>query len=373
MAGWRRNKKFDFPVTSLAGSSAPNFYRLAGDHRIFSGYRIKFIFSFLISLILEPFRGWERLRWKRRLSKVSIDSPPIFIIGFWRSGTTLLHNLMCQAPGAAYVTTFQTVFPHVVLSHSWWLKHLVNIFLPEKRPFDNVLMDMDFPQEEEIAMAHIQALSFYNFWYFPADFEYFSEHDLFFENADQRTLKKWKKEYLLLIKKAMVNTGGRQFISKSPPNLGRVGTLLEMFPDARFIFTYRNPYRAMESFYLFAREIFPGVQLQNIDMAKTREPFAKLFNSMIRKYEKDKHLIPAGHLIEIKFDDFILDKKVNLKKIYEDLSLPGWEEAEKAFDRFLPTIANHKKAKYEITGETVRLVNKYMKDLVIRWGYDVME
>ena len=357
-------------MTSLVGSSASNFYRLARTHKIHGKYRFKFYLSFIVTLILEPFRAWETIRWKKRISRVSIEKPPVFIIGFWRSGTTLLHNLLCQAPDAAYVSTFQTVFPHLTLSHRGWLQHIVNLFLPETRPFDNVKFDMDFPQEEEIAMAHIQEMSFYKFWYFPADFEVFNEHDLFFEGAEKSSLDRWKYEYRKLISKAILNSGGVRFISKNPSNLGRIDTLLELFPDARFIFTYRDPYKALESFYLFAREVYPGVQLQDVPKGEMRERYVHLFNNLIRKYESEKHLIPPGQLIEIRFEDFISDKLGNLRLIYDRLRLDGFDDARPAFEKYIEEIEGYRTSRYDIPPETISMVNEFMLDKLKDWGYD---
>ena len=79
---------------------------------------------------------YERLIYKKKLKTIRIEEPPVFIIGFWRSGTTLLHSLLCQDPQAGYVTTFQGVFPNLVLTQKKWMKAFTNRILPKKRPFD---------------------------------------------------------------------------------------------------------------------------------------------------------------------------------------------------------------------------------------------
>ena len=47
---------------------------------------------------------------RRRAEAVEIV-PPVFILGHWRSGTTLLHNLITRDPATAFPTTFECVFP----------------------------------------------------------------------------------------------------------------------------------------------------------------------------------------------------------------------------------------------------------------------
>jgi len=50
--------------------------------------------------------------------------------------------------------------------------------LPALRPFDNVRMDMDFPQEEEYGLVNIQPCSLYNFFQFPKDFDDIVAHEI---------------------------------------------------------------------------------------------------------------------------------------------------------------------------------------------------
>ena len=71
----------------------------------------------------------------------------------------------------------------------------------------------------------------------------------------EEKISRWKTEYVRMIRKAMLNTKGDRFISKSPSNMARISKILEIFPDARFIFIYRDPYKTVESFYRFFQEI----------------------------------------------------------------------------------------------------------------------
>ena len=52
----------------------------------------------------------------------------------------------------------------------------------------------------------------------------------------------WKKEYLQTIKYITFKSKGKQLVLKSPPNTERICLLLQMFPQAKFIYIYRNPY-----------------------------------------------------------------------------------------------------------------------------------
>jgi hypothetical protein len=371
MPGSGKKHGFSFPITALVGSSLPNFISLRKDYRIDWKYSSRYTLTIVLSAMLEPFRWLENLVFNHRVSKLRLKQPPVFIIGFWRSGTTMLHELLCQADDASYVTTFQTVFPHLVLSQSWWLKPLANNMMPSNRPFDNVDMGLDFPQEEEIAMASIQRLSFYNFLYFPGKYEHFYRRDLFFRNATEKEIGTWKREYLHLIKKALINIKGERFISKNPSNMARIPVLLEMFPDAKFIFIYRNPYQVVESFHGFLMSVIPAIQLQKQDEDLSHNLVAKLYSDMVHYYEDHKSMIPGENLVEIKYEDLVHEPIAAIRAIYNQFGIASIEKDLPQMSSYLQKSRELRKNHYEISAPTIALVNQYLMDILKKWNYEV--
>jgi hypothetical protein len=67
-------------------------------------------------------------------------TPPLFILGIWRSGTTHLHNLLARDGRFAYATTYQVFYPHTFLTTEKRNARLVGFFFPKKRPQDNVAL-----------------------------------------------------------------------------------------------------------------------------------------------------------------------------------------------------------------------------------------
>ena len=362
-------RKFSFLITVLAGASVSHLFHQLKNHSIDFKYTGRIAGTIIVCFILEPFRWWEELRWKRKIRKTVISKPPIFIIGFWRSGTTLLHNLLSQAPSSAYITTYQTVFPDLLLSHSWWFKPIIGKFWPTHRPFDNVKMGMDLPQEEEIALANLQEVSFYNFLYFPKDFERFYEKELFIKDLNPSKIERWKEKYRKMIKKSFINIKGDRFISKSPSNMARISLILEMFPDAKFIFIYREPYKTVESFYRFFQEVLPAVQVQDAKDNLSREKLTRVYADMMRQYQLEKHKIKPGNLIEIKFEEFRLDPVESIRKIYEQFDIPGYEQDHGHFARYRDDVAEFRQTSYDVTEETISDLNKLAEDLISKLGY----
>ena len=88
------------------------------------------------------------------------------------------------------------------------------------------------------------------------------------------------------------------------------------------------------------------------------------------QYEADKHLIPEGNLIEVKFEDFEADALGMTEKIYKTLSLPGWENARTAIEQYVGSKKGYKKNKYQYADRTRQLVEENWRDVIKQWGYE---
>ena len=364
-----RNNKFSYSVTTLVGSRLRNIFALRNNYSIGHRYRMKVYISILVAGIFEIFNLIECLLWQKRINTHKLKKPPVFIIGFWRSGTTLLHNLMCLHPEASYTTTFQTVFPNLMLTQSFWLKPFTNHFLPVNRPYDKVRMDMDFPQEEEFGMMNLQSSTIYKFFLFPLDFDRIIEQDLYTEKLPLAKLAIWKKKYASMIAKAEFNTGRSIYIGKNPCHITRIALLKQMYPDARFIFIHRDPYQVNESLYGFIHSIFPGVQLQKVPPDFTREKVVKLYKTIMNSYLHDRQLLPASDLIEIRMDEFIKDKTGCLREIYETFDLGDFDGVLPKIEKYLNSDNKKKNEPKVPSAETVKLVNLFASDIIEMLGY----
>ena len=311
----------------------------------------------------------EMLRYQKQIDRYRFSEPPVFIIGFWRSGTTLLHNLMCQDPTAAYTTTFQTVFPHITLTQSWWLKHLINFFLPAKRPFDQVSMDVDFPQEEEFGMMNLQFSTIYKFFLFPSEWDRIIGEELDTASLPHHRLEPWKKACREIMVKAALNTGGTRFIGKNPCNLARIGLLQQMFPEAKFIFIHRHPYFVIESLYRFILSIFPGTQLQDVPASFTREKILHLYRNMMHSYLAERARLDPGNLAEIRMDEFVNDKTGHLESIYKHFGLGGFDQALKRMNLYLERFPQPNREAYQPDPAVISMVNRDAGDLMEVFGY----
>ena len=359
--------------TPLPGSTFTNLLRLFAQNR----FRIsivgmpRFLYSLLMSFLLSPLNLIEKFRYGEKIEKTKIEKHPIFIIGHWRSGTTYMHNLITQDKQFAFPTTFHTVVPALFLGFEKFVKPIVEASLPPTRPEDNVPLGADLPQEEEYAIGNISPYSFYNGWCFPKNMEFYYRF-VCMEDVPKKAVEEWKKVYINFLKKVTFLNNGKQLVLKNPANTGRVKLLLEMFPSAKFIHIYRNPYHV---FLSMKRDIETEMSLYCVQKPKKwdfiEKAMVELYNKMYKKYFKEKKLIPDGNLVEVKYENFVENPFDEIKRVYEELYLSGFEKAKENFKKFIAMQSEIKPHKYFIDEKLKKKIYNYFRLTIDKWGYNV--
>ena len=111
----------------------------------------------------------QELIYGRYIRNTRIETPPVFIVGHWRSGTTLLHELLHLDSRFATPTTYQCMAAHHTLVTDWWLTPYVGWVIPKQRPMDNMAAGWHRPQEDEFALLSLGAPTPYQRMAFPND------------------------------------------------------------------------------------------------------------------------------------------------------------------------------------------------------------
>lgn len=357
------------PINTLVGADWETFKAITGHQTIDKNYRNKYHLTRAICRILSALNGIEERRYRKRLEDQPFDQEPVFILGHWRSGTTFVHNVLALDKHFGYTTTYQTVFPHLMLWGQSFFKKTMAWLMPDKRPTDNMELNVDLPQEEEFALSNMMPFTYYNFWFLPRNMMEYCERYLLFHTASPEEKAVFKETFRKLIKISLWNTGGTQFLSKNPPHTGRVREILEIFPKAKFIYLIRNPYTVFESTRSFFTNTIQPLKLQDISNEELEKNILEVYKRLYYKYEEDKKSIPEGNLIEIRFEDFEAHALEMTRKIYDTLSLPGFEEAEADITSYLNKKKGYKKNAYKYEDRTIELVEKNWDFAIRQWGY----
>ena len=356
----------------LAGYTLLNISHLFVQNGFLFGFRYlpRVFYSLLMSTVMAPFRLRERLVFDRAVEKTEIKNDPIFILGHWRSGTTYLHNLLSNDKNLGFFTTFHAYLPSVFLSSDKIFRPILVSSLPEKRPMDDVAMGADLPQEDEYSLGAVLPYAYYNGWCFPRNMRFYNGF-VCMQDVPYEVLREWKEDYLYMIKKVTLYWKGKQLILKNPANTARVKLLLEMFPDAKFIHIYRNPYHVYLSMMRFMRIVVPLYCLQAPpELGEVEEMMMDLYAEMHKKYLVERDFVPDGNLFELKYEDFVKQPLREVKSMYRELGLKGFKKSEQSFIEFIESQVNVRTREYVVDEELREKINKRWGSAIKAFGYE---
>ncbi len=299
-------------------------------------------------------RGENKL-FGEAVTKTSLPDP-VFILGHWRSGTTLLHNLMALDEQFAYPRIYQVSNPHsfLRLDIEKIIERQKQMTAARKRPMDNVEFDLLSAAEDEFATCPMSIRSHMVAWSFFRQ-EPFYDRFLTFRDAPRKDYERWRKAFVWFLKKVVYKYNGARPLLKSPQHTARIRLLLEEFPNARFVHIRRNPYVVFRS----TQRLFETGILPNAFQASPGPEFAtsgilRRYKEMYDAFFEERHLIPAGRFVEIAFEDLESDMIGSVAHIYEAIGLEGYRMVEPKLIAYVESQKDYQKNKHPQIEEGLR-------------------
>jgi len=315
--------------------------------------------------------GVENLLFGRKIAKATIHPEPIFILGYWRSGTTLLHNLISEDPRFSYPTLYETVFPWHFLSTEAINTRLTAWMVPKSRPMDNMETHWHVPQEDEFAICCMCLISPYTLPLRPFDLQEWTRsfrlHEL---SAKDR--QRWKETITLFMKKLTVRQN-KPLVMKSPSHTYRVKEILELFPQAKFIYISRNPFDVFNSTMHLRTTLIGENTLGSPEHPGAEESIIETYLEAFRAYERDRPLIPAGNFSEIRYEDLVRTPLLEVGRIYEELQLGNFDEARARLELKLANHREYKRNKFTPNAYWQNEVYRQCREVYERFDYPAPE
>jgi hypothetical protein len=306
----------------------------------------------------------ERAIYGRIVRKTTIAEPPIFLIGHWRTGTTLLHELMICNERFGFPTTYQCIEPHHFLLterlFSSWLRYLV----PATRPMDNMPAALDRPQEDEMALCMLGTASPYSAMAFPNHSP--GREDLL--DLEPTGVRRWKQRFYRFLQRVTLGTGKR-LVLKSPPHTARVKVLKEIFPNAIFIHIVRNPFEVFPSTVNLWRTLYRSQGLQTPTFVGLEEMVLSTYARMHEKLEDAKQTLPRDQYYELTYESLVKDPIGEIEKIYNYFRLPDFEASLPRLQKYVAAVKSYETNKYDLSAEHRALIAQRWGDVIQRYGY----
>ena len=331
----------------------------------------------LKTTLFEPLRWIELATKNKKIRQHTIPNPPVFILGYYRSGTTYLQQLFMEDKRLGYHSNFQMVFPEIMLTTEKWLtpvlESITRIFKLNNHVQRIPLTWYKSPGEEDVAMtAFLDPHAAQWGYFFPEKMSEYFEKYVLFQKISEDEMEKWKQSYFLLLKKISLANKGRQLILKSPPNTARIKMILSLFPDAKFIHINRNPYEVYASnkrLWKVAQEIYTLGSSKSFDVNSN---IIDSYSKIMHRYLEDKYLIPTGHLAELRYEEFINNPVESMKNIYTSLHLDDFAYCEKEIVEFSEGQKKYVTLHHQLPDKEVKIISKKWEPIIRQLGYPLL-
>ena len=276
------------------------------------------------------------------LRKAKVEAP-VFVLANPRSGTTFLHRMMAlDEEQFTYMRLWQTIFPSVIAYRTIWFFGRVDrlvgrpvgriIGLLERLLFKgwDGVHHVGFNQAEEEEMIFLTSLVDPPVHFVvPHPREY--KHHMVLDNLPQERRTPIVRKYERALRAHVYATGNnRVLLSKNVFNGSRIESILEVFPDARFVHLVRHPYSSLAS----TISMFTGPWAFFMPWIPKDSPDYRFWadlgmDAYARMHRKEPELIERGvPFVTFKYDDLIADPKAIVSRIYDTLGIemtPAYE------------------------------------------------
>ncbi|MCC8357698.1 MAG: sulfotransferase [Oscillospiraceae bacterium] len=334
------------------------------------------LFITLISLLLFPFAILEGLVCAIPLHRTKITKDPVFILGHWRSGTTYLQNLMSRDPQFDWFSPMNTaMFSNYVLL-GWLLRDGVKSGIKDARPMDNVQYTMDLPMEETFALGNFTPFILDHLLAFPLVWEKYVPY-VFVDELPPRQKRRYRRAYQHILKKKTMTGGGKRLVLKSPDNTAQTDMLRELYPDAKFVNIYRDPYAVVDSTVNMIKSqinLVTLTKLPDVDVDDLLEDMVihRMTVPMYKKLIAEESTFKPHHFVSVKYEDFVTDPERYLRYIYQELELDGFEEALPRLRSFIAGQKSYQTNHHAIRPRLREKINQNLGFYFEHYGYEMV-
>ncbi|WP_428027272.1 sulfotransferase family protein [Altererythrobacter sp.] len=252
---------------------------------------------------------------------------PVVIVGPMRSGTTRLHRLLASDRRFSHMRSFETISPVPRPGFE-------QVLAGEQRDFRPVLARRimrvarlanprtlsihptgPYEPEEELGLlvASMWGMKHEAQWQVPG-------YGRWCEEQDATPAYSYLADLLRLVGWSQQVSSIRPWILKTPQHMMDLPALLKVFPDARLIFTHRDPQAVVGSAASLA---WNQTILYSDDVCSKRvgREWLRKTELLIERMRNARDSIPRDRMIDVQYDDMERDWRGTMERIYRFLGL----------------------------------------------------
>jgi len=319
--------------------------------------------SILLQAVSHRLQILDRLRQEPELLQAPLQRP-FFVVGFPRTGTTVLFNLLAQDPRARPLLHWEAFHPVTParprgrrtdprLRRSRAGVRMLNYLLPD---LDRVHPIRAEEPEECLPLLQNSLVS----WSFLLSADARRYEEWLWALPDDRLTGSYRfhRAQLQLLERSL---GQRHWLLKSPAHLQAMQPLLSVYPDARLIQTHRDPAEMLPSACsLFA--VFRCLLSSDVDPHELGRHGLEAFRRIVERMLLARGEIPAERVFDVHFGDLVADPVAMVHRIYAHFGETVSGEMDRRMKAFMEEHPRHKHGVHRYTLEQFGLRTGEMED-----------
>ncbi len=298
--------------------------------------------------------------------KAANPRPPVFIIGFWRSGTTMLHELLCCDSRYGYPSTYACMNPsHFALTERFSADKIRQ--QAASRPMDSMQYSWSSPQEDEFALLALGAASPYEALLVPSLMKDPSELvNWRLENDAGR--QRWKDAFQSF-HRLLTQQQQKTIVFKSPPHGFKLPMLLSLFPQAKYIVIERNPYEVFASNLKLWRTLLGLYALEPWRDAEIERFVLESYRIHEEAVDEGISSYPKAFITRVRYEEVVADPVSKIGSLYNDLELGNFDRVRESMTQYSKKVAGHARNHFVISAEQKRIIEREWGDLIEKKNY----
>ena len=272
---------------------------------------------------------------------------PLYIIGFPRTGTTLLHNLLACDPAARWMRLWEGLYPapapqsleddpRIAEVEEWaagFEKVAPRLAAAHK-------LDPRGPEECLWLIEHtFNDLIFELRAHVPTYSRWLAEHE-----ADVDIHQYYRRQLQLL----GAHCRGNHWVFKAPRHLPGLAGLLAVFPKARIVQTHRDPAAVLPSLCSLC-EILRGAASDAVDKPAIGAHWHARLKAIFEQATAVRATAAEGQILDIQYADLVADPIATVQHIYAHHGYEFTEPFESAMRQWLAANRQHKHGSHRYT------------------------
>jgi hypothetical protein len=293
-------------------------------------------------------------------------SAPLFLLGFWRSGTTFLHELFCCDRRFGFPSTYACLNPsHFLLTESSIRERAAQ--RQAHRLMDNMRYSWRSPQEDEFALLALGAPSPYEALLVPSLMsDPRSLLDLRGRRAEAQN--RWTETLLQFLRLLTVQQS-KIMVLKSPSHGFKLPVLSSMFPQARYVVIDRNPYEVFASNLKLWRTL---LEMYSWEFYSSDEIEAFVLAAYVIHEEiiaEGAGHIRAGFLARVRYEDLVNDPVGQMERLYSELGIHDFKAARSGVEEHVAAVYGHERNRFLLLPAQKARVDEQWRTVIQQKGY----